>query len=154
MARIDDLVSFDLAAWRDVIFGPIAEEFVFRSCMCSLLLAAGWSPTATVLISPLFFGTAHLHHLMIHPAIQVIGQFGYTTLFGWIVAFYFVQTRSLFAPAIAHIFCNFVGLPEVALVVRAHGARRAFLISAYVIGLISFFLTIGPLIGLVGAHST
>ena len=32
--------------WRDVVFGPFAEEFVFRSCMAPLLLLeVRWPPS-------------------------------------------------------------------------------------------------------------
>ncbi|KAJ3337965.1 CAAX prenyl protease [Gonapodya sp. JEL0774] len=52
-----------LRALRDYLVGPAAEEFIFRSCMVPLALAAGWSQTSTVLLLPTVFGVAHLHHL-------------------------------------------------------------------------------------------
>jgi hypothetical protein len=36
--------------------GPFTEEWVFRSCMCPLLICGGFSWTQTIFLSPFFFG--------------------------------------------------------------------------------------------------
>lgn len=41
---------------------PLSEEFVFRACMMPLILQS-FSPIVAVFITPLFFGTAHVHHI-------------------------------------------------------------------------------------------
>lgn len=46
---------------RNHIVAPLSEEFTFRACMMPLLLQSYRSTTA-VLLTPLFFGVAHLHH--------------------------------------------------------------------------------------------
>lgn len=52
----------------------------------------GWSRPAVIWTTPLFFGAAHLHHLVemlgqgVSPAVavlQALFTFAYTTLFGW-----------------------------------------------------------------------
>lgn len=135
----EDIKKGDLQTWRNVIIGPVAEEFVFRGCMCSLLLGAGWTPLATIVGSPLLFGLAHFHHLAIkHPA-EVVFQFAYTTLFGWIAAYYFVRTRYVLGAVLAHMFCNATGLPDLSLIGRA--PRPSLIIVTYVLGLVAFFFT-------------
>ena len=47
---------WDAALCRNLVVAPLAEEFVFRACMCPLLLKAGWGHGAVVLCCPLFFG--------------------------------------------------------------------------------------------------
>lgn len=46
---------------RNHIVAPLSEEFTFRACMMPLLLQS-FSPKAAILLTPLFFGVAHLHH--------------------------------------------------------------------------------------------
>lgn len=52
-----------LLALRTLLFAPVVEEFVFRSCMAPLFIMAGWSKRGVVAVTPLMFGAAHLHHL-------------------------------------------------------------------------------------------
>ena len=49
--------------WNDYAVAPLCEEFCFRACMVPLMLAGGFSPALTVLVTPIFFGAAHLHRL-------------------------------------------------------------------------------------------
>ncbi|KAK9808213.1 hypothetical protein WJX73_009523 [Symbiochloris irregularis] len=87
-----------LTAWRALVVAPVTEEFVFRACMLPLLLMQGHSAVRAVLLTPLFFATAHLHHLReltLHqglawkPALCIVAvQFGVTVLFGWYHAYY------------------------------------------------------------------
>lgn len=56
--------SFQNILWiRNHIVAPLSEEFTFRACMMPLLLQSYQSTTA-VLLTPLFFGVAHLHHMI------------------------------------------------------------------------------------------
>jgi prenyl protein peptidase len=50
----------DLIWWRNHVVAPFAEEYIFRACMLPILLRC-YSPQGAVVVSPLFFGTAHLH---------------------------------------------------------------------------------------------
>jgi len=58
--------STSLIFWRNCIVGPFTEEWVFRACMCPLLLSGGFSFTQIVILCPCFFGAAHLHHITQH----------------------------------------------------------------------------------------
>ena len=41
-------------------------------------------------------------------------QLGYTTLFGFHASYLFLRTGSILPPITAHIFCNIMGIPEIA----------------------------------------
>ncbi|KAK9919086.1 hypothetical protein WJX75_009296 [Coccomyxa subellipsoidea] len=94
---------------RDILMGPLTEEFAFRSCMAPLLLLQGLSAGLTILVTPLFFGLAHGHHLYEYVVHQrqslktalfaVAFQFGFTTMFGWFATFVFLRTGHLAAAA-------------------------------------------------------
>ena len=92
--------------------------------MIPLHLLALVSPIRIVLLTPLYFGVAHIHHFyeftLTHPhtpmlpaLLRSLIQFTYTTLFGWFAAFVFVRTGSVHAIILAHSFCNWAGLPRV-----------------------------------------
>ncbi len=53
----------DVIVWRNYVVGPLTEEFAFRSCMLPLLLTDGVAPHKAVLVTPLLFGAAHMHHI-------------------------------------------------------------------------------------------
>lgn len=115
-----------LSSWqgyRNYIAAPITEEVLFRSVLVSLHLLAKVSPTKIVLLAPLYFGIAHLHHFyeftLTHPhtplvpaLLRSVFQFGYTTLFGWFAGFLYLRTGSLFPCILVHTFCNWAGLPR------------------------------------------
>lgn len=55
--------NFTNVLWlRNHIVAPLSEEFTFRACMLPLLLQT-FKPSTAVLITPLFFGVAHFHHM-------------------------------------------------------------------------------------------
>lgn len=41
---------------RNLLVGPLAEEWVFRACMCPLLFGAGFSDAGNVFLSAVIFG--------------------------------------------------------------------------------------------------
>jgi len=102
---------------RNHIVGPLSEEFVFRACMLPILvpsLGENWS----LILSPLFFGFAHVHHLMEkqrqgidfkQAILGTVFQMSYTTVFGLYSAFLFLRTGHLIAPFLVHMFCNHMG---------------------------------------------
>jgi prenyl protein peptidase len=88
------------------------------------MLLAGTSPTHTILLTPIIFGLAHVHHFyefrLTHPRVPATAalvrsafQFAYTTLFGAYATFLFLRTGSLAAVCAVHAFCNCMGLPQV-----------------------------------------
>ncbi|KIH90669.1 prenyl protein peptidase [Sporothrix brasiliensis 5110] len=109
--------------WRNLVAGPVTEEVLFRAAGVPPLLLAHTPVGRTVLLSPIVFGLAHLHHAyefsVTHPGVpkaQVVlrslVQFAYTTLFGSYATFLYLRTGSLLAVCVVHSFCNSMGLPR------------------------------------------
>lgn len=109
---------------RNIVVGPATEELVFRACMIATLAAGGASRAACILVPPLFFGAAHVHHARetyaaygrtrraLRTAVATAAaQFAYTSAFGWYAGYLFVRTQSVLAPLAAHMVCNGMGLP-------------------------------------------
>ncbi|KAL0347064.1 UNVERIFIED_CONTAM: CAAX prenyl protease 2 [Sesamum calycinum] len=93
-------LTSSVSSWRNYFVAPLTEEFFLPS-------SAG----------------AHLNHLLEYyyqqncsliKACMVVGvQLGYTVIFGAYASFLLVRTGHLTAPLMAHIFCNFMGLPVI-----------------------------------------
>ncbi|XWW99038.1 hypothetical protein V2A60_007043 [Cordyceps javanica] len=110
--------------WRNIVAGPVTEECLFRSAVVPLLVLAQATPRSIIFLSPLVFGTAHMHHFyefrltnpgapMYAAVVRTIIQLAYTSVFGAYVTFLFLQTGSLLAVVLVHAFCNSLGLPRV-----------------------------------------
>mmetsp|Transcript_43564 Transcript_43564/g.111380 ORF Transcript_43564/g.111380 Transcript_43564/m.111380 type:complete len:303 (+) Transcript_43564:80-988(+) len=142
-----------LQAARDYLFAPITEEWAFRACMIPALCLDSWSASRAVLLTPLFFGAAHLHHVheavvyqgcRLADALAVMGfQMAYTTVFGWYAAWLLVRTGHVAAPIVAHAFCNFMGFPSFGRML-GHRHRNPLLVSL-VLGVVLFAVSICPL---------
>jgi len=142
-----------LISWRNLFLGPLTEEYVFRACMCPLFLSSGFSFSTTVFVIPLFFGVAHLHHILQHADkrgkallnawFQVLFQLSYTTVFGSYTTFLFIRTGHLVAPFLAHSFCNMMGFPDFSLI-SSHPYKK-LMIALTIAGVIAFFLLLFPL---------
>jgi prenyl protein peptidase len=87
-------------------------------------LIAGTPITQIILLSPVVFGLAHIHHFyefrIANPNValpmaiaRTVLQFSYTSLFGMYGTFLFLRTGSLLAVIAVHAFCNSMGLPRV-----------------------------------------
>jgi prenyl protein peptidase len=142
---------------RNLVTGPLTEEIVFRGYMLPLLLVSGVDPTTASLAAPGFFGAAHLHHAvellrMQYPpssvVVSTLFQMAYTWVFGIIAAFMFVCTNNIAGPIAAHVFCNWMGLPDLSFLsapdekapkedVLVHEKRWLFL-AVYVVGVVGF----------------
>ncbi|MGV7468024.1 CPBP family glutamic-type intramembrane protease, partial [Mycobacterium kansasii] len=66
-------------------------------------------------------------------------QLAYTVVFGSYASFLFIRTGHLVAPLIAHIVCNFMGLPVV------YSKRGLVVTFASVAGAIGFISLLVPL---------
>lgn len=131
---------------RNHIIAPLSEEFTFRACMMPLLLHS-FEPTTAILLTPLFFGLAHLHHIVERHrdgmALSVIAivsgvQFAYTSVFGIYSAYLFTRTGHFAAPLVAHAFCNHMGFPDFQeLLVQPAGQKYA-LMATFVAGLVGW----------------
>ena len=129
---------------------------MFRACMVPILLGH-YSVNQAVLISPLFFGIAHLHHMIerIRKGQSVLGsflvslfQFAYTTIFGMYSALIFARTGHFAAIFVVHSYCNFMGFPDVTEVLGFETKKRVLISGVYVLGLILFCYLLNPVLNL------
>jgi prenyl protein peptidase len=75
-----------------------------------------------VVVAPIFFGSAHLHHAISRwrqasaqtILLQTLVQFTYTSVFGAYSAYIYLRTGSVVAIVLSHAFCNGMGLPDLA----------------------------------------
>ncbi|XP_042055268.1 CAAX prenyl protease 2-like isoform X3 [Salvia splendens] len=128
---------------------PLTEELVFRACMIPLLLCGGFSTYTVIFICPVFFSLAHLNHLLefyfqrnysFLKACQVVGfQLVYTVIFGAYASFLLIRTGHLTAPLVAHMFCNFMGLPVIL------SGRSGMVSLVFLLGMVSFSKMLFPL---------
>ena len=127
--------------------------FIFRACMLPILLR-NYSVKTSVIVSPMFFGIAHFHHMIekinkgqdIKSALLMSTfQFAYTTIFGVYSAHLFVQTNHLASCVAVHAFCNFMGFPDFVELLNLPPTKRTILSVVYVIGLVSFSLLLPSL---------
>ena len=153
---------------RNLCIAPLAEEVIFRACILPPLLAchttyksshgSSLSPTQASWIAPLFFGVAHLHHFYEKyrhiPPIQrttkligqllliVAAQWTYTTLFGAYVSHVFVRTGSLSGVVVAHIICNYMGLPDISFAYSTSNLHVYFWLICiiYFVGIYGFIV--------------
>ncbi|XP_060201222.1 CAAX prenyl protease 2 [Lycium barbarum] len=141
-------MAYNIQAWRNYFVAPLTEELVFRACMIPLLLCGGFSTSTVVFLCPIFFSLAHLNHLLEQAqrsgswlkALTIVGfQVGYTVIFGSYASFLFVRTGHLTAPLVAHIFCNYLGLPIII------SQRTGMVTVASVAGLLGFIWLLFPL---------
>jgi len=151
--------STHLSLVRNLLLGPITEELVFRGCMLPLLLCAGVQPWKVIVLGPFLFGVAHVHHFLNRrlevgwkkALLESLIQLTYTYLFGIYSAFVFVRTRHLVAPTLAHMFCNFMGLPDLGFLSPASSRLsclheyRNVIIGVYLVGIALFVMGLGPL---------
>lgn len=141
-------LASDVSAWRNYIVAPLTEELVFRACMIPLLLCGGFNMYTVVFLCPIFFSLAHLNHLLEYAqrrgsmvkAFMLAGfQLSYTVIFGSYASFLYIRTGHLLAPLVAHIFCNYMGLPAII------SPRPGLITVAFLAGLLSFYFLLFPL---------
>lgn len=151
------LLDWPLQAARNFLVGPLTEEFVFRGCMCPLLLCAGVPLPRVVFLGPLVFGVAHLHHAyertrsgvpVAHALLAVGFQLSYTSLFGAYAGFVFLRTGQLWAAFWCHAFCNFMGLPDVSFFSTSKHAPLSVLYPYRFVFLATYLVGIGLFGGL------
>lgn len=143
----------NLIWWRNHVVAPFTEELTFRACMLPILLDY-YSTSGAILISPLFFGFAHFHHMyervkegqtLLTAFCISAFQFAYTTVFGMYSALLFIRTGHLIAPVVVHGFCNFMGFPDLSEVLyQRTSSKKIVLAGLYVAGLILFYWLLLP----------
>ncbi|KAK8557081.1 hypothetical protein V6N13_035186 [Hibiscus sabdariffa] len=80
------------------------------------------------------------HNYSLREASMVVGlQLGYTVVFGSYASFLFIRTGNLACPLVAHVFCNYMGLPVLFV------QRKGLVSVAFVAGTLSFAWLLFPL---------
>lgn len=111
----------DLQSFRNYVVAPITEETIFRGVICALLSMSLSSKWAILLISSAVFSMAHMHHYFFQ-SLQGLAnislaaglfQVVYTFLFGFYSGTFYLKTGSILTSIALHIFCNFLGFPDV-----------------------------------------
>jgi len=139
--------------WRNHVVAPFSEEFTFRACMVPVLLGY-YTNKQAILISPLFFGIAHFHHMVerirkgqdiMTSFLVSMFQFTYTTIFGMYSALLFVRTGHFVAPFVVHAYCNFMGFPDISEVMSLEPRKRLLVSFMFVVGAVLFYFTLPSL---------
>ncbi|XP_055380548.1 CAAX prenyl protease 2 [Condylostylus longicornis] len=132
--------------WRNHVVAPLTEEFTFRACMLPLMMQS-FKPISATMITPLFFGVAHFHHIierlregkeLKNVLLVSCFQFAYTTIFGFYSSYLFGRTGHFLAPFVAHVFCNYMGFPDILEIIKQNGMKKILYICLYLIGLFSW----------------
>jgi prenyl protein peptidase len=140
---------YSLIWWRAYVVAPLSEEFVYRACLVPVVISC-YGQTAAILMSPLSFGVAHLHHIfdrirlgtsVMEAVTTTLFQIFYTCLFGAYSTYLFVRTEHFIAPVLVHALCNSLGVPDVAAL---KSERKGVIIAAYFLGLFSWMLLLDP----------
>ena len=145
---------------RALLIAPVTEEIVYRGCMFPLLYSA--FGTTAIIVCPLLFGLAHVHHffewfkdesnfLSLRTAIAtlkttILGVCVHTFItyvFGIYSTFLFWRTSNIISPIVCHSFCNWIGPPPIDRIGSTRGA--SCIIFAYLTGLIMFIFLLLPL---------
>lgn len=110
--------KFSLITLRNLVFGPLFEEIVFRGNMIPLL----HSKLEVYLLPSIVFGFSHIHHgihgyitgdlSLMDSIYSSIFQFTYTFIFGIISTWYFLKTESIVCVIVLHSVCNYFGVPD------------------------------------------
>ena len=127
----DLLPTSSLITLRNLLFGPLFEEIVFRGNMITLCIGYDYSIIQVYLLPSIIFGFSHIHHgiigyirgdLKLLESIMIcIFQFTYTFLFGLFSTWYFLRTKSILNVIILHGICNYFGVPDFG----AHGSLKS-----------------------------
>ncbi|KAK6643088.1 hypothetical protein RUM43_004591 [Polyplax serrata] len=140
--------NFTNLIWlRNVIVGPLSEEFTYRACMMPLLMQC-FSPLTAVFVCSFFFGVAHVHHVIERYKagdslkmiiVRAIVQFSYTTLFGGYSAYLFIRTAHFISVFMVHSFCNVMALPDFGKLYMYQNPKRSILMCLFVLGVILWY---------------
>lgn len=143
----------DLIWLRNVVVGPLFEEITFRACMMPLLMQC-FETLAAIFVCSLFFGLAHIHHVIERYRagdsckiliVRALIQFSYTTLFGGYSAFLFVKTGHFVSPLVVHAFCNVMELPDFGKILTYENPKKIMLVCLFVLGLVLWYILLKPM---------
>jgi prenyl protein peptidase len=161
--------------FRACLLPPLLASSHSSSSDDDAIIRRGLTPTKACWIAPLFFGVAHLHHfyekyrqqqttsisnnnrhkerkhdLILHQLlIELAIQWTYTTLFGAYVSHVFIRTGSIMSVIVAHVICNYMGLPDIEFIF----STKSYYLSSYTL-IISFMYLLGIVLFIYGFKST
>ncbi|KRY92582.1 CAAX prenyl protease 2 [Trichinella pseudospiralis] len=133
---------------------PLCEEMVFRCCMVSVA-ASCFQPFSVVLLMPIYFAAAHLHHaldktdfvcgwrqiLRVHCDRLII-----TYLFGVYNTFIYLRTHHFISAFVCHALCNFIGFPEPEMYYSLKARwKRSLVLYLTFIGILLWMMSLYPL---------
>ncbi|XP_065669772.1 CAAX prenyl protease 2 [Hydra vulgaris] len=130
--------------YRVAVVAPFTEEFIFRACLIPLLKKS-FDYKTIIVLAPLFFGVAHLHHILeqlgsgtpVFEAFLVsLFQMVYTTVFGIYSAYLYIKTGHLIGIVACHSFCNLMGFPDFLGIFSSRYPK--IVLFTYIIGLVLF----------------
>lgn len=56
--------SLNILAYKNLIFAPLFEEFIYRVCLINIFMEAGaLTENLAVFVLPVFFAISHIHHV-------------------------------------------------------------------------------------------
>ncbi|CDW91388.1 caax prenyl protease 2-like [Stylonychia lemnae] len=147
-----DYFQIDLLTFKNLVLVPIFEELIFRACLINIFIEANiMSMHKCVLILPIFFAVAHLHHLyrqrhlpaeqFKRAALQKVFQIFYTQVFGIYAGYIYVYTGSLWAAIALHAQCNYFGFPSFGNLFDEEFPvlKRQIVGYLYLVGVVCFF---------------
>lgn len=131
----------DFTTIKTILFAPLFEEFIYRSCLINIFIEAGvYTETYCVLVLPCYFAISHLHQVFQQqrkqrqlknwaikenvtlPSDQWVSirksllialfKLTYTNIFGIYSGFVYIRTGSLWPAIVLHSHCNFFGFPS------------------------------------------
>lgn len=121
---------------RNYLASPFFEEVIFRQ---QALVIWQCAPTTLRVIGPaILFGAAHLHHAATVGLVPALFQFAYTSLFGMYAALLLLNSGTVVAPVVAHMTCNYLGIPDFEAI-RRHKWVGA-ISAVYAAALVTFVL--------------
>lgn len=137
-----------LPSFRDLLFAPAAEEWVFRCCTLPLFALALIPLPQALTASAVAFAAAHAHHILdlrkqgyaLSAALaRVALMLSYTSVFGAMAGFAFWYTGSAWGVMLMHAFCNMMGLPHATFMSPYHPvSRRVCVAGMYAVGIVAF----------------
>ncbi len=171
-----------LVTFRNLVFAPLTEEVVFRAVMIPSMYLAAWVAATDAnpvnsfqiaLVSPVWFGLAHLHHFLDKMRLKVplsqnltvtLIQLIYTSIFGLVAALLFMRTGNITAPVLSHVLCNLLGLPDLGFMHSTTNKQlsneysclytyRYLLLFMHAVGLVAFSFALFPLTDSMVPHS-
>lgn len=145
--------NFDILAFKNLIFAPLFEEFIYRVCLINIFMESGaLTQSQAVFVLPVFFAISHIHHVfklrkeeqitkrkaLLMCAFQVM----YTQIFGLYGGLVYVRTGSIWPAFALHSQCNYFGFPSFSNFFNRDYklTDRVFAGVLYVVGVILFFI--------------